>query len=253
MKSSDRPPSGQTALITGAASGIGPELVREFARHHHPLVIVAPIAAELGELTKQLHADFGVPVTPIVADLTEPSAAEKIFQIVTGGGAEVDVLVNNTGPGQRGKFWEIPIDRDLATIRLNIEAIVRLTKLFVQPMVQRGYGRILNIAAVTGFEPRPMRAVRRATRAFVLSWSDAIAAELAGTGVTVTALGPESDADVEAGTSGGATLPHAGGVTPQAIARAAREATMRGGRISIPEGIDHARTSSHRLADAPAQ
>lgn len=242
--------SQQTTLITGASSGIGLEMAREFARHGHPLILVAPVAPELGELTKQLHADFGVPVTPIVADLTEPSAAEKIFQIVIGSGARVDVLVNNAGVGQRGKFWEIPLEKDLEMIRLNIEAVVRLTKLFLPPMVQRGFGRVLNTASVAGFEPGPLLAVYHATKAFVLSWSEAIATELDDTGVTVTALCPgpvDTDFFPKADMVETAAFQKANVMAPQEVARAAHAAAMKGERVVIPGGLNKAMIFSRRL------
>lgn len=256
MKSNELPMTQQTTLITGASSGIGLELAREFARHGHPLIIVAPVSAELGEITKKLHADFGVPVTPIVADLTEPSAAEKIFQIVVGSGARVDVLVNNAGLGQRGKFWEIPIEKDLEMIRLNIEAVVRLTKLFLPPMVQRGQGRILNTASVAGFEPGPLLAVYHATKAFVLSWSEAIATELADTGVTVTALCPgpvDTDFFPKADMVETAAFQKANVMAPQDVAVAAHAATMKGERVIIPGGLNKAMIFSRRLVGESAQ
>jgi short-subunit dehydrogenase len=256
MKSTDQAMSQQTALITGASSGIGLELAREFARHGHPLIIVAPVAAELGELTKRIHAEFGVPVTPIVADLTEPAAAEKIFQVVVGSGARVDVLVNNAGLGQRGKFWEIPLEKDLEMIRLNIEAVIRLTKLFLPPMVHRGHGRILNTASVAGFEPGPMLAVYHATKAFVLSWSEAIATELQDTGVTVTALCPgpvDTDFFPKADMVETAAFQKANVMAPQEVAQAAHAATMKGERVIIPGGMNKAMIFARRLTGESVQ
>ena len=238
-----------TALITGASSGIGPELAREFARHEHPLVIVAPNAAELGELTKRLHADFGVPVTPIVADLTDSSSAEKIFQMIIGSGARIELLVNNAGLGPRGKFWEGRLERDLEMIRLNIEAVVRLTKFFLPPMIQRGEGRILNTALIAGVEPGPLMAVDQGTRAFLLSWSDAIATELEAMGVTVTALclGPaDTDLFPQAELVESAALQKTNGLAPQELARVAYAATMKGERRVIPGGLDGGTIVSRR-------
>jgi short-subunit dehydrogenase len=248
--------SQQTALITGASSGIGLELAREFARNEHPLIIIAPVATELGEVTKQLHADFGVPVTPVVADLTEPTAAEKVFQIIVGSGAQVDILVNNAGLGQRGKFWEIPLEKDLEMIRLNIEAGIRLTKLFLPPMVQRGFGRILNTASIAGFEPGPLLAVYHATKAFVLSWSEAIATELAPTGVTVTALCPgpvDTDFFPKADMVETAAFQKANVMPPQEVAKAAHAAVMKGERVVIPGGINKAMIFSRRLIGESVQ
>jgi len=248
--------SEQTALITGASSGIGLELAREFARHQHPLIVVAPGSAELGEITKRLHADYGVPVTPIAADLTESSAAEKIFQMIVGSGARVDILVNNAGLGQRGKFWEIPLEKDLEMIRLNVEATVRLTKFFLPPMVQRGFGRILNTASIAGFEPGPQLAVYHATKAFVLYWSEAIATELQDTGVTVTALCPgpvDTDFFPKADMVETAAFQKANVMAPQEVAVAAHAATMKGERVIIPGGINKAMIFSRRLMGESVQ
>lgn len=248
--------SQQTALITGASSGIGLELAREFARHQHPLIIVAPVAAELGEVTKQLQADFGVPVMPVVADLTEGTSAEKIFQLVNNGGMQVDILVNNAGLGQRGKFWETPLEKDLEMIRLNVEAVVRLTKLFLPPMVARGQGRLLNTASIAGFEPGPLMAIYHATKAFVLSWSEAIATELEPTGVTVTALCPgpvDTDFFPKADLVEAAAFQKANVMPPQEVARVAHAATMKGERVVIPGGLNKAMIFSRRLTGESMQ
>ena len=153
----------ETALITGSSSGIGLHLAHEFAAHGHPLILVAPVEEELRAIANEITAKHGVSVRPMPADLEQPSAAEDLFIKLQSEGVGVDILVNNAGHGFRGKWWEIPIDVDLSMIRLNIEAVLRLTKFFVQPMIERGRGRILTTASVAGFEPGPLLATYHAS------------------------------------------------------------------------------------------
>ena len=170
----------EKALITGASSGIGLHLAREFAKHQHPLVLVAPVESELRRVASELENEFGVKAQAIAADLEKETAAQELFDQFSGGDNRIDILVNNAGHGQRGKFWEIDIERDLSILRLNVEALLRLTKLFLRPMLSRGHGRILNVASIAGFEPGPELAVYHASKAFVLSLSEALAEELPG-------------------------------------------------------------------------
>src|SRR5205814_5436348 len=143
--------------------------------HQHPLVLVAPVESELQRLAAELRQEFGVEAQLIAKDLEKETAAQEIFEELSQRPDRIEILVNNAGHGQRGKFWEIDIDRDLSILRLNVEAILRLTKLFLSPMIRRGRGRILNVASVAGFEPGPGLAVYHASKAFVLSWSEALA------------------------------------------------------------------------------
>lgn len=163
----------ETALITGASSGIGLHLAHEFARHGHPLVLVAPVEMELRSLASVLSAKYAVDVRTVAKDLERPESAGEIFEQLKLDGVSVDILVNNAGHGFRGHAWEHPIKQDISMVRLNIEAVLRMTKLFLPPMLLRGGGRVLNTASVAGFEPGPMMAVYHATKAFVLSWSEA--------------------------------------------------------------------------------
>src|SRR4051794_32213844 len=114
-------PKSETVLITGASSGIGQHLAREFARHGHPLVIVAPVESELKEVGQSLENEFGVTVQAIAKDLTDEGAAEELFNEV--GSTQIEILANNAGLGQRGRFWENPPERDIEMIRLNVEAV----------------------------------------------------------------------------------------------------------------------------------
>jgi short-subunit dehydrogenase len=178
------------ALVTGASGGIGEELARILARHGHDLVLVARSADKLAALAERLELDHGIKVRAIAKDLARPEAAAELHEALAAEGLAVDVLVNNAGLGLLGKFAEMGIDDDVEMLRLNVEAPTLLTRLFLPAMLERGSGRILNLASTAAFQPGPLMAVYYATKAYVLSFSEALANELAGTGVTVTALCP---------------------------------------------------------------
>lgn len=245
----------ETVLITGAASGIGLELAREFAGHRHPLVLVAPVAAEINQVAFELQEEHGIAAIAIAKDLTQPHAAKEIFEQLRRTDTSVGILVNHAGLGQRGHFWEVPLERDLEMIRLNIEAVVRLTKFFLPPMLVQGHGRILNTASVAGFEPEPLLAVYRATKAFVLSLSESLAAELADTEITVTALclGPVA-ADFFPTTNliESPAVQKAPVMAPQAVARMAYAALMKGERVIVPGDVNPALPSTPRLTPESA-
>ena len=177
----------RTALITGASSGIGRDLAYLFAQDDIDLVLVARSGDKLREIANALHGKHGVNVQVIVADLADPAAPQQVFDAVQG---DVDMLVNNAGYGLGGPFAETDLRKELDMIQVNIAAVTHLTKLFLRPMVARKWGRILNIASTAAFQPGPLMSVYYATKAYVLSFSEAIAEELAGSGVTVTALCP---------------------------------------------------------------
>ena len=165
----------ETALITGSSSGIGFHLAMEFARRRHALVLIAPVASELQKIASELKTVGALFVRTIAKDLEKPEAPQEIFDELSSDRIYIDILVNNAGFGHRGKFWEIPIEHEISVLRLNIEAVLRLTKLFLPPMLQRRQGRILNVASVAGFEPGPLFAVYHASKAFVLSLTEALA------------------------------------------------------------------------------
>lgn len=249
-------PKKETVLITGASSGIGYELSREFAKHGHDLVIVAPIEPELRDVASRLSAEYGVAVKPIAADLRSESAADDIFAQVAASGLSIQILVNNAGLGRRGHFWEIPVEEDISMIRLNIEAGVRLTKRFMPLMLSNGRGRILNTASVAGFEPGPMLAVYHATKAFVLSWSEALATELKDTGVTLTALCPgpvDTDFFEKADMVDTHAFQDTAVMAPQEVAAAAYEALMAGERVIVPGFANKALVFKRRFTSEAAQ
>ena len=180
----------KTALITGASGGIGYELARVFARHKHNLVLVARSADKLEQLAQQLQQEFGIKVLVIPADLSLPRAAAAVFEQLQRANIQIDFLVNNAGFGNYGLFMETDWPKEEQMINLNIAALTHFTKVFGQEMVKNRSGRILNVASTAAFQPGPLMAVYYATKAYVLSFSEAIANELQGTGVTVTALCP---------------------------------------------------------------
>ncbi|MDQ3706634.1 MAG: SDR family oxidoreductase [Chloroflexota bacterium] len=182
--------TGKTALVTGASGGIGYELTRLFARDGYNLVLVARSADKLNEMKQQYEARAGISVHVIVKDLAQPSAPQEIFDELQRGGIAVDVLVNNAGFTVFGRFLETDLEKELQLMQVNIVALTHLTKLFVPGMVERGWGKVLNLASVAAFFPGPLMSVYYASKAYVLSFSEALAVELEGTGVTVTALCP---------------------------------------------------------------
>jgi short-subunit dehydrogenase len=178
------------ALITGASAGIGEELAKLHAEKGGDLIIVARRKDRLDKLAAALTAEHGVDVQVIALDLSRPGAAETLSNTVDDLGLEVDVLINNAGFGGHGKFHESGLEREQRMMQLNMVLLTELSYYFIQDMVARGQGRILNVGSTAGFLPGPLQAVYYASKAYVNSFSQAIANELQGTGVTVTVLCP---------------------------------------------------------------
>jgi short-subunit dehydrogenase len=194
--------SAPTTLITGASGGIGYELAKLFAKDHYNLVLVARNGPRLAQVADELNRQFGITVRPAALDLTAPSAPQSLFDELQGEGVGVDILINNAGYGRLGEFAEIPLEESLGQIQLNLTALTHLTKLFLGPMLQRRSGRIMNVASTAGFQPGPLMAVYYATKAYVISFSEALANELAGKGITVTCLCPGATETGFAGRAG---------------------------------------------------
>lgn len=183
-------PEGKTALITGATSGIGLELARNCAKDGYNLILVARDEDELEHVSKTLQSEFGVTVTTMPKDLMEPGAAEELYQDIQSNGTQIDILINDAGQGERGKFWEIDLQRHLDIIQLNITALTVLTQLVLNDMVARNEGKILQVASSVSLTPGPLFAVYAASKAYVYSLSHALINELKDTNVTMTALLP---------------------------------------------------------------
>ena len=220
------------ALITGASGGIGLELARIFARERYDLILVARSQARLEEIAAELRAAHGVAVEVIVKDLSAPDAPIEIQRQVP----RVDVLVNNAAFGVYGKFVDCSLADDLNLMHVNMDAVVALTRLYLPVMVEAQSGRILNVASTAAFQPGPLMALYYASKAFVLHFSEAVANELKGSGVTVTALCPgptetgfQARADI-------ANIPliRMGMMSAKVVAEAGYRGLMAGKTIVIP-------------------
>lgn len=180
----------KTALITGASNGIGMEFAKLHAAKKGNLVLVARSEDRLESLKASLETQYDVSVAVLVEDLSVPGAAQSVFEQTEAAGITVDLLINNAGFGGHGKFHQRDLAREEAMMQLNMGTLTSLTHLYLQGMVTRKQGAILNVASTAGFLPGPLQAVYFATKAYVLSFSQAIAEELSKSGVTVTALCP---------------------------------------------------------------
>lgn len=178
------------ALITGASSGIGLELARLIAGDGYSLVITARRSDRLEELAAELQGRHGVEVLPLQADLSRPGSAEELHRQLFDRRILPSILVNNAGFGELGSFYETDPKRISSMVQLNCTSLTELTRCFLPEMVARGTGRVLNLSSVAAFQPGPFMATYYATKAYVQSLSEALAEELHGTGVTVTALCP---------------------------------------------------------------
>lgn len=176
------------ALITGASAGIGNEMAKLFAADRFNLVLVARNEDRLKKLAAELKAAHGISVRVEPRDLSRPRAAAELFDALRD--TQISILVNNAGFGWRKPFADGELDRWLEMMHLNMDALVQLTHLFAQPMRARREGRICNVASTAAFQPGPLTAIYFASKAFVYSFSVALAEELAGTGVTVTTFCP---------------------------------------------------------------
>lgn len=180
----------KTVLITGASTGIGYELTKLFARDNYDLVLVARNKEKLDRISEELFKGYGSKVKVIAKDLSMLDSPKEVFDEVRASNVYVDVLVNNAGAGNTGLFHEIDYEKDLEIIQLNITSLTSLTKLFSREMIKRGEGKILNVASTGSYQPGPYIAVYYATKAYVLSFSQAIRNELRDFGITVTAVCP---------------------------------------------------------------
>jgi uncharacterized protein len=182
------------ALITGASSGIGYELTKQFAKNGYNMVIVARSQDRLDEIARDWTSKYGVKVMPLAKDLFDPAAPQEIYDEVKRWGIQVNALVNDAGQGVYGFFHETDLQKELDIIQLNITAMVSLTKLFIKDMVANKDGKILNLASMVSKMPSPLMAVYSATKAFIYNFSESLVNELENTGVTITALLPGATA-----------------------------------------------------------
>ena len=222
-----------TVLITGASGGIGYELAKLFACDHHNLVLVARSADKLTQVATELQA-HNISVKTIALDLATPLASKFLFDQLRD--TTIDTLVNNAGFGAFGEFAQMPEAEILGQIHLNITALTELTRLFLPSMIQRRSGRIMNVASTAAFQPGPLMAVYYATKAYVLSFSQAIANELRGSGVTVTCFCPgatHTGFAQRAGTENSRIFKQFGAMPAERVARDGYRAVMEGKTIAI--------------------
>ena len=238
----------KTVLITGASAGIGRELVKVFAQHGFNVVLVARSLDKLEALAVETRMTQGVEAAVVAADLATPQGPQIVFDTVRQQGIAVDVLVNNAGVSVVGSFNDIPLARQLELLQLNVAALTALTHLFLQPMLKRANGRILNVASLAAFGPLPRVAVYAASKAYVLSFTEALAVELSDTGVSVTVLcpGPTATAMMEKWsvlTNHQAEVPAFLMMKPEDVAREGFEACMSGKTVYV-HGLVNQLTSS---------
>jgi short-subunit dehydrogenase len=249
-------PGKTTALVTGASSGIGLELAREFAAHGHDLVILARRRARLEALRRELQRDHAVRVRVVEADLYDPAAPDRLARLLAR--EPVGILVNNAGTLEGGDFASMPRERVLAMLQLNVTALVTLTHALLPRMLARGGGRIVNVASIAAFAPIPWLGVYAATKAFVLSFGESLGGELRDRGITVTSVCPGlTDSEMA-----DAALERAPGLKPwrgqlfapaAEVARAAYAGGMAGEPVVVPGVTNRAYDGLMQAAPRPVR
>ena len=224
------------ALVTGASRGIGVELARYHASKGGDVILVARSEDKLIEVKTELENTHGIKATVITADLAQPDSAKKIFEATETAGLQINILINNAGFGGHGKFHERDLAKDQAMMQVNMASLVNLTYLYLQGMVSRNSGKILHVASTAAFMPGPLQAVYYATKAFVTSFSQAIAQELEETNVTSTVLCPGAVATgfVAAGDLDGIKVWDKA-ATPESVAKCGYDAMQKGALVKINE------------------
>ena len=240
-----------TALVTGGSVGIGLELARQFATHGHDLILVARGRDSLEAAAGTLEGRYGIRVTVIASDLADPDSPQRLYDAILDEGIDVAYLVNNAGFGLGGAFADTDLNTELDMIQVNVASVVHLTKLFMQPMLKRKAGGILNVASTAAFQPGPLMSVYYASKAFVLSFSEALAEELRNSGVHVTCLCPGATATNfadTAGTSNTRLFARLGVESAEDVARVGYNALMRGDRVAMTTMRSRVMILSERLA-----
>lgn len=228
----------QTALITGASNGIGLELARIHAKRGGDLVLVARSQDKLNQLADELRAQYhDIQITVIAQDLAMPHAAQSVFAQTEQLGIQVDILINNAGFGGHGRFFERELAKEQQMIQLNITTLTELTHLYLQGMVARRSGKILNVSSTASFMPGPLQAVYYATKAYVTSFSQAVAEEVREFGISVTALCPGAVATdfVAAGDLQGVAA-WKNAKSAQSVAECGYQAMLDGELVAFNEG-----------------
>lgn len=240
----------ETVLITGASSGIGWELARCFAADGSRLILVSRNRGKLQQLAEELNAKWRTQVEVFPIDLSEPDAAARVFRHLDTHGTRVDVLVNNAGIGANGPFVRISAEWQSDMVRLNVITLTELTRLLLPRMVERKRGGILNVASTASFQPGPQMAVYYASKAYVLSFTEALAEELAGTGVIVSALcpGPTETNFAQASDAKHARVFGRAAMSAETVAAFGHQAFRNGKVVAIPGLRNRLLAFSVRLA-----
>lgn len=239
----------QTVLITGASSGIGLELTKLFAKDGYSLLLVAHDEDRLQATAAQMTADFKVEAQTLALDLSAPTAPQQVFDWTQKLAKQVDILVNNAGFATYGFFAEIEREKDMNMLRVNVLTLTELTKLFLPGMLERKQGKILNLASTAAFLPGPLMAVYYASKAYVLSFSEALSNEVAGTGVTVTALcpGPTNTGFVKRAALENSKLFKKDVMGPQFVAKVGYDGLMAGKSVVVAGLRNYLGTLGSRL------
>ncbi|WP_255195065.1 SDR family NAD(P)-dependent oxidoreductase [Halorarius litoreus] len=235
-----------TALVTGASTGIGAELARQFAERSHDVVLVARREAKLRQAADTYAARYGVETHVVAQDLASREGRTALYDEVQERGLQIDYLVNNVGIGTQGHFLDTDLDQELTQVELNVATPTHLTKLFGRDMRERGHGGVLNVASTAAFQPGPFMAVYYASKSYALSLSEALHEEFDDDGVTVTALCPgpvETEFQERAGNDDVPIGdPDAGGLlrwqTPDEVAEAGISGLANGTAVVVP-GIEY--------------
>jgi uncharacterized protein len=247
-----QPSSDATALITGASSGIGTELARGLARRGHGVALVARRTDRLEALASELRSRYAIRAETIGCDLGVASERDRVVEAVGEQGLTVEILCNNAGFGTAGRFVKLNQDREVSMVRLNCEAVVDLCGRYAPEMVGRGRGAILNVASTAAFQPIPGQSTYAASKAMVLSFTEALHQELARSGVAVTALCPgpvRTEFAAVAGIDGiDDTTPEFVWTTPERVAEAAIRGMEANDRVVIPGAINTVGAVAGRLA-----
>lgn len=225
-----------TALITGASSGIGLELAKIVEGNRINLLLIARSEDKLKALASELQSEYGVQIKVLVKDLSNPESANDIYDYCKVNSIQVKYLINNAGFGDYGKFHEIGLERQIQMINVNIGSLVTLTRLFLPEMVRSKSGKILNTASIAAVLPGPLMAVYYASKAFVLHFSEAIGNELSGSGVTVTCLcpgGTETNFFNEANAKESAFAKGKTFISPEKVAKYGFDSMMKGKQVAI--------------------
>jgi short-subunit dehydrogenase len=238
-----------TALVTGASSGIGRQLAGLFAADGYDLILLARRLDALQSLASELSERHTITAMPFEANLADPAAAWHLFNALQSSGTLVDVVVNNAGFGLRGSVAELPLDRQLDMIQVNVTALTALTRLFLPAMLQRNRGGVLNVASTAAFQPGPLMAVYYATKAYAESFTEALAEEVHGTAVRVSCLcpGPTATEFAQAAAMTDSHLFRGGTMTSLEVARAGYEGWKRGDVLVVTGVSNRLGTVAARL------